>query len=564
MTRPVTRRGLTMPLVAVCVVLVNLGVLGGLHALFPDLSLFPRAETAAAAPEQKPSPAVALRTGPLPAEQVLAAVFASDPATLPGSGWQAGSDPGGAPGLPFDFACGTPDGPSAVVVESRGWAQVSGPLPTDLQAAITVSVRAYGAGGGGLAMESLRTTLGDCDAVTSGARSGLGVEAISARSGQTAALVWRRGDVIGALTYQVGGRSGDLLAVSALAAEYDTRLAAALTGACVSMDSTAADATRSPYLSRAAFTGRTVPVPVALDQVAAAAAEARAAATTLSTPATPTVTAAPATPAVTTPPSSFSMPTVTPHPVVPVTIPAPDLPLPAEVKPLPARPAGVTDPVVVPTKVDRPKPPTAPTAAPASIDVPSRVADPDGPGCGWAFTGQAAPAFDAVKAAADLVHAKTAAQVQLQADWVQWLTARDAYYVAYADYATKAEVYLAYSKVIEAIRTAWTGVTDARTAYDAAMRTYQSAVAARDAFLAEQSAARAAYDAAVQACSSPTPTPTPTPSPTPTPTPTAAPTPTPTPGPSCPPVRPAILDQQAPPVPVQPTPPATAPPAAGN
>ena len=115
-------RRLPLVLVTVGVAVANVAIVAGLHAL--GVPLFPESAATAAVPVEERQPTVAVRTGPLPAEDALAAVFVSDPAMLPGAGWRPGSDAGGALGLPFDFACGTPGGPSAVLVESRGWALI--------------------------------------------------------------------------------------------------------------------------------------------------------------------------------------------------------------------------------------------------------------------------------------------------------------------------------------------------------------------------------------------------------------------------------------------------------
>jgi hypothetical protein len=535
--------------IAVSVVVLNVGVVAGLHALFPNLSFFPQEETVAAAPAPAPAKTVAQRSGPLPAETVLGQVFASDPALLPGDGWRAASDQGGALGTPFDYPCGTPEGAAPVAVESRGWAQTTGPLPSDLRAAVTVSMRAYGAGGGAAAFAALEDSITGCSGASQSARSGLGVEAMAARNAVTAALVWREGDVLGVVTYQAAGNPGDLAAVTALAGEFDGRLTAALSGVCVAVDSTLADAGRSPYINRAAFTGRTVPYTVTLDQSFADAATARQAATTAQSG-----VVAPA-----------------------VAVPAPVITLPT-IGTLPTRPTGEgVTPDALPTKVDKPTAPTAPVAAATTKDIPRVVADPDGPGCGWAFTGQVAPAFDATAADTALKAAEKSTQSQLQTAWVTWLQQRDAYYVAYAAFQQQADAYIAYAQQVSDARVAWAKIDAARKTYDQQMKTYNDAVAARDKFLADQQTAQTAFDAAVASCQTSTASPSETASPTGSPTstprrPTTPPSATPTGAPStsaapttsaeptptqvCPPVRPLILDQQAPSVPTKPTAPA--------
>jgi hypothetical protein len=540
-------------LLGVSAVLANAGLVLGLHAAFPGLSLFPSSGEPAAQ-EQVADPVVrevAQRGGPLPAESVLASVFASEPGALPGAGWQAASDPGGALGTPFDFACGAPMGAAPALVETRGWSQVNGPLPGNLNAAVTVSLRGYGAGAGAAAFEALEQSLRDCAGASRGGWSGLGVEAMTARSGQTAALVWREGDVLGQVTYQAAGAPGDLSAVAALAAEYDRRLVSSLTGTCVTVTSTLADASRSPYIDRAAYTGYAVPHEVRLDP------EFQASTTAAATPALA--------------PDMVSVPEVP--------IPSPERVLPS-VGVLPKKPADPVEPAALPVKVDRPVAPVPPVEAPTSKDVPELVADPQGPGCGWKFTGQVAPPFDASAAKTALAADMARGQQELQADWQTWLAQRRDYFAAYAAYQQQADAFTAYAAEVDVVRTAWAAVDARRATYAAAVKRYEDAAAAREKFLADQRTAQAEFDAAVTACavaSSAPVTPSPSDTPSATPTTSAAPTGAPslspspeatssaaptTPAPVCPAPRPAVLDQQAPPVPQAPAPLVEAP--AGN
>src|SRR5699024_6224045 len=74
----------------------------------------------------------------------------------------------------------------------------------------------------------------------------------------------------------------------------------------------------------------------------------------------------------------------------------------------------------LPAPVTAPTPPVHPGDAVTSATYPERIADPGGPGCGWAFTGSSAPLFDSVLAeqAADVAH--TEALDELTSDAQRW------------------------------------------------------------------------------------------------------------------------------------------------
>jgi hypothetical protein len=200
-----------------------------------------------------------------------------------------------------------------------------------------------------------------------------------------------------------------------------------------------------------------------------------------------------------------------------------------------------------------------------STVVPSRAEDPTGPGCGWAFTGMLAPPYDAALEAELARQRVEQAEGLLLAAQAQWQESLIGYWALVPAYEEQAALFTAYAAEVAEVAAAWDLISAQRAAYDEAVVAYNDAVVARDAFLAEQAAARAAYEAALAVCGASSPPPTPTPTPDPTSTdpvdPTATPTPTPTPSttatsPSgCPPPVPAILLQAPPPLPPLPTPP---------
>lgn len=88
-------------------------------------------------------------------------------------------------------------------------------------------------------------------------------------------------------------------------------------------------------------------------------------------------------------------------------------------------------------------PPSAPVA-PAPPPVPMvqvLTEDPTGPGCGWAFSGETAPVFDASAAARDAKTQTSLAQSRLSYAWSQWPTNVTQYLAAQALYQARLAAY---------------------------------------------------------------------------------------------------------------------------
>lgn len=508
---------------AATVVLANALVVSGLHQV-AGVRLWP-----AWGGDPSPTPpavevqAVARHTDPTPAQRVIEQVLATTPTAVKGRRWQEHTQVDAA-GFPTAVTCGRPSGPGAVVARARSWSQVSGPLPRQLSRSITVSLHAYSAGAGAVAFDRLVETVSRCPGAWYGYRGDLGVEAISVGAPVVGAVVWRLGDVVAVVAGQTRNQAMPVSELAQPAREIDQRLQVALAEVCVDVEATSEQASRSPLVDRGHYTGLRVPRTVTLPSPAA------------------------------TQDSSGVSPSVSPVP-----IPAPEIPLP-EVT-LPHRPADPVTPSTLPSPVPRPTPPAAPSPAPTATTVTEQIEDTAGPGCGWAFTGQATPRFDAVQAAREFAEARKAALEKLERQWQQWEQAKQEYYVAYADYVKQAEAYQRYAQQVKEVAAAWREIQQERDAYEQVLRAYEAAVEAREKFLAEQAEAQRVWREALQACqATPTPSPAPTPAASPSPTsPAPAVSPSATPPVTCPPERPSILDQTPPPVPTKPTPPAPRP-----
>jgi len=484
------------------------------HSAFPALRFTPQGDGPRAVAKARAASVldVARRTGRTPAEVVVSLVLAAPP-VLP-SGAVPVTALQGVPSSPVDLVCGTRSGPGPVTAAGRGWTVANGSQVTNFRAGYTVTVSAFGAGQGAVAFRALAGQVNEHCANKSGtahivaSTGAAGVDAatvwVNRSGGATTAFFWRRGDVVAMVA--TTGPSAPM----GLVKEYDARIAAALAGVCVNADSTVSDGTRSPYVNKAGFTGLTLRAPVGL----------------------PADIAPP-------PPMATQALVILPAVKLPV---EPDVPF---------------WPLDLPSPVPAPRAPAIPAFPALTTTAPVRVQDEQGPGCGWSFTGQPVPAFDAAAAASDAAADAETAATALAAKVTSYTAEVPAYQAAYTSYLADVRAFQSYAQAVDTVAAAWDVIRVGQAQYKDAMVLYAAAVAASDAFLAQQSAATATYDSSVAACAGSTPT-----SPPPTPGSTGSPTlPAPTVSPAppdtvCPPVPAPIMSQPAPTVPPSPTPPA--------
>ncbi|ACL42332.1 hypothetical protein Achl_4381 (plasmid) [Pseudarthrobacter chlorophenolicus A6] len=415
-----------------------------------------------------------------------------------------------------------------------------------------VATLAYTAGIGAEAMQRQAANAYIC----AGAETGLTLwsvngpgldarQAITNRGGVRAAVLsFRRGDVI---TYVTGAPSDPL---QTLAKAFDDALTGPLSKVCVNPGSTAADATRSPW-SAAGYSQFTQEAKVAIPEVPLPATGQETA--TPSAPASPAPAAGPApTPAPTTGAAFIRVP-----------IPAPGLVTrTAEPMDRPSFPVSPAMPAAVPEPAE-PQAPAAKATTEATLQVPA--SDTGGPGCGWAFTGMKPLAFDETAATKASTVLLEQARTKLEADAKAWQANVVTYWTDYARYKKDAEAYNAYTARVDEVNKAWSAISATWDTYNRAVEDREQKTAQRAEFIARQNQARKDFETKQAQCAAapaPSPTATPSPSPSPTGTPSPSPTTSPSPAPTetalpgCPADRPAILDQTAPEVPSEPTPPA--------
>lgn len=418
-----------------------------------------------------------------------------------GPPWRPTDRSAGVPALPAALDCAQDPALAPVYADSRGWVQASGPLPQNITSSVQISVRAYSAGAGGLALEQLVTGAEECSGTVTSQGPPLGVESELITAGRSSALIWRRGDVLVVVTT----RSVLPLDLLGVWQKYDTALDVTLEGLCADQQSSAEDASRSPYADRKQFVGLTKD----------------------------TVVQAPTT-------ARVPLPAPSPGAATPseVPIPAPELSAPEPT--FVATPSPPVTPQALPSPVDSPSSPDAPSRPPQQKSVGMRIPDPIGPGCGWSFTGQAQPAYDAAAARAGFRTDLRTTRTSLQRAWGLWQRERVSYFVAYADYARAMQRYSDYATQVNQVTAAWTQVLTLRYAYADALRAWRSANDRYNSFILRQQQAQVQYDNAVATCNS-TPPPV-----------SVDPTLPPPPVPGCPPVPRPILSKQPPRVPPKP------------
>jgi hypothetical protein len=500
--------------------------IAGLTTLAMVLIGLPPAATPA--PQTAPAPGITTADWKQsPATRVLADALNNPPA-----GWAKQGDLQRLVTAPLPYSC-----PQAGLAPSVSLARTY----TSGSSRFQVITLAYTAGIGAEAMGRQVSNAYVC----AGTETGLGIwgvngpgsdakQATTTRGGVRASVLsFRRGDVI---TY-VTGAPGDPL--QSLAQAFDDGLTRKLAPVCANQNSTAADATRSPW-SAAGYKQYTQQATAAIAEVPLPSTE-------------PTPTASP---------TASPAPTPSPTPTIEdVSLPAPDL-VDHSAAPM-SQPAFPVAPAM-PSPVAKPSAPAAPAAKAtlsATLQVPA--SDPTGPGCGWSFTGMKALTFDEAAAAKARTELLDQAKTKLEADAKAWQASVLTYWTQYADYKKQAAAYNAYAAKVDETNKAWSVITASWDSYNQAVQDRDRKIAERADFVARQDAARKDYDAKASQCavvSQPSPPASPSPSASPTGTPTVSPSPSPSPSaspaPGCPPDRPAILDQASPEIPAAPVKPA--------
>lgn len=449
-----------------------------------------------------------------PAAQLLGAVADSDASSLLGEAFPVAPSSAGA--TLTTPACFTDPHPLGAVSRSG-----SGPL-----GGVTVQVLTVPTGAGTETVEQWRRDASRC----SGTRVASGAWSAATPDGAPTALTaavnptvhggtsptltlaaWSRGDVVVVVTYAARAASARTVTGAALdelrgvTAHVDATLDTLLRPVCVDLAPSAADALRNP--GHQGYTPYSQTRTITVTDAPKVATPTRPAAG----PALPLPVAQPV-PALA-PVKALTVDQWTDRnndgkldTAAPLTS-APRLDAPVLVDPtaFTATSTVTTDPGAAPAR---------PAAGPRELTYQVQVADPDGPGCGWAFTGATAPAVDdadleALERAADTDALAAAGKARATAWAAQLAWAQD-----YRTWAQRDADYAPVRQYEQARQDALTAYSAARAAYEKSAEDYRNALKQPPAGPLDPG--KGSPGTGDQ--------PNPAPTPTPTPTPTSAPT----------------------------------------
>ncbi len=348
---------------------------------------------------------------------------------------------------PYGLAC----------LDPMAWASARTRGLTSDEGDARVTALVYPAGGGGAAYQQVAEAARTCG---QGAQeNGYGVEGLDWVKGTSAVRVIRRGDVLAVVSVS----PVKLMPDEEWTTGVDDRMTALVAVGCLDPEAPAADALRNPFIDAETFTGRTVPEEVPFPEVELTRAE-----------------------------------DVATDPVVPLDQTPPALPEAVE-RPAPLDPAPTSLPDL-PAEVARPEAPVAPKSPDLEGSVDRAIADPDGPGCGWAYTGQAAPEFNEATAERSHERAVTAERKRLVEAAVAFEQAKVNFYRAWSEHLVAAAEYKTYAAEVSTVLSQWQVVVDERAAFVTAFEEYRASVRANEQFLERQAEARTSYETANQRC----------------------------------------------------------------
>lgn len=181
----------------------------------------------------------------------------------------------------------------------------------------------------------------------------------------------------------------------------------------------------------------------------------------------------------------------TPTPASPPMIPS---------KPLAPLPEGMSD--SLPPQVSEPAPfsLSKPEAAPMKATIKERVEDLHGPGCGWAWSGQLPPNFDASseKERADTEEKKT--KETLRNQYIAYLSDYSAWHNKFITYTIAVSQWNDYVSQASIIAQEWDALNSIRNDYRAALDKYWEDFNNRETFIEDQKKAHEKYQDDTKAC----------------------------------------------------------------
>lgn len=387
------------------------------------------------------------------------------------AGWEAKGEILDSPQAPYPFSCSN-EGINPAVSASRLFS-------ADGQQ-VQVVTTAYTAGLGVLGMTQRFDGIGTCEGggVSTNTIGGIGEETyqvdVNKSDSRTKDIIFRDGDIVTYVIAEPGnGRAFDQ------AKKFRDHLMKSVGDQCLATEVSDTDPNRNPY-NGGAFTGllkdRSVEIeafPVPKDGRIIKLNENGTRATDQSQ-------------------KPVKVEKVYPLDPEPVTVPDVERPeRPGDYPLWPELPAELTKPV-------EPESPGAQAVEKRNIK--ERIADEDGPGCGWAFTGSVAPVFDAAKAQVDAANKETQTKSELRQEAQAWQKSVLEYWNQYHSFRKDLSKWNDYSKKVDQTAVSWDKIRQSWDTYYANKENYDQAVVDRNNFIAAKKAAADNYPKQIQQC----------------------------------------------------------------
>lgn len=459
---------------------VNVAVYGGMKAMFPNASL-----TGEYPPDEQDERDGVIPTQPVrtdvavPAQQAVDSIMKKEPAAV--KDWQGGEPNQGTPASVYAWVCGELKGkgiPQPLVANSKTYTEGGRKNFT------TIVAYAYGAGEGGTAVNSLKDQARDCG--SSGGLSDTQSPVSDSNGGFTAYYfsgskrvnvnMWSLGDVVLSVSSTSNG------AMTSATDELDDYARGLLRPMCLSLRSPREAITRNPYVNPEAYTGWEKGRKVDLNRNIAGI---NPGIVDLEEPLVG---------------HSFAIGRVPGENDIPLLNEIPGKTIEYTKVRIPKAPLAPY-PDILPDAVDEPlSKPKNPHVPESSVTVAERVRDDDGPGCGWAFAGQAAPKFDdtAEKEAAD--QRENEAQTKMQTEQKTYYNQVADYVRDYEAYALSVAAYKDYYDEVEEVRDVWNDIKNKRADYREKLDQYYEDKENREDFIKRQDEAQKRYDEALEKC----------------------------------------------------------------
>jgi hypothetical protein len=167
---------------------------------------------------------------------------------------------------------------------------------------------------------------------------------------------------------------------------------------------------------------------------------------------------------------------------------------------IPVRPSKTVWPEFLPSPVKAPRQLIDPGFIPETSSIPRALADAQGPGCGWLFTGSQQPPFDAAAANSDLFAAIQNNDAIMKEQQLAWGESAALFWKRFEPFLKKVDLYTQYADELTVIGNYWESIQQQRDAYKVELNIFREQVGDSKKFIVDQNAARIKYETEVAWC----------------------------------------------------------------